>query len=74
MLPSTFLNPLPGDCDRPPFYLFREKQFRQLSFFLLEGLPCTFPISVCRLKSKTLTRAGKEFIHLAQEIYRGYRL
>ena len=30
-----------------------------------------FQISVCRLKSKLLTRAGREFISLAREIYSG---
>lgn len=74
VLPSTFLTPLNRDYGHPPLYLFSEKQFSHLSFFLLEGLPQSFQISVCRLKSKTLTRAGKEFIHLAQEIYRGYGL
>lgn len=44
----------------------------RLSIFLLDtsGIG-RFQISVCRLKSKLLTRAGREFISLAREIYSG---
>lgn len=74
VLPSTFLGPLHKNYGQSLFYLFSEKQFNRLSFFLLKGLSHSFQISVYRLKRKTLTRAGKEFINLAQEIYRGYGL
>ena len=74
VLPSTFLAPLQRGYNHSRFYLFSEKQLSRLSFFLLTGLPHSYHISVYRLKRKALTRAGREFIQLAQEIYRDYGL
>ena len=72
VLPLTFLTPdqrLSGHGSTP---LFSQEGLDRLSIFLLDtsGIG-RFQISVCRLKSKLLTRAGREFISLAREIYSG---
>ena len=72
VLPLTFLSPdqrLSGHGSTP---LFSQEGLDRLSIFLLDtsGIG-RFQISVCRLKSKLLTRAGREFISLAREIYSG---
>ena len=72
VLPLTFLSPdqrLSGHGSTP---LFSQEGLDRLAIFLLDtsGIG-RFQISVCRLKSKLLTRAGREFISLAREIYSG---
>ncbi len=69
VLPGTFIAPLQEQMGRRLFSLFSEKQIEQLSFFLLKGLPNKPMISVCRLKDKSISRAGREFIQLAQRMY-----
>jgi len=70
VLPYTFLSPaqrLSGHGNTP---LFSEEGLARLSVFeLYNSTQQTFQISVFRLRNKVLTRAGKEFILLAQEIF-----
>lgn len=69
VLPGTFIAPFQEELGRRPFALFSEQQISRLAFFPLTGLSSKPMISVCRLRNKNITRAGREFIHLAQKIY-----
>ena len=69
LLPGSFIAPLQKQLGRRASSLFSEAQIAQLSFFLLKGLPSKPMISVCRLKNKNITRAGREFIQLVQKTY-----
>lgn len=72
VVPQTFVSLshfFPTQYSTP---LFSREGLERLSIFLLEhGKSSCFPISICRLKNKVLTRAGKEFIQLARDIYSG---
>ena len=53
--------------------LFSQEGLNRLAIFVLDCSEIeNRTICVCRMKSKRLTRAGREFIHLAQEIYSGF--
>ena len=69
VLPGTFIAPIQKKMGRRLFSLFSEKQISQLSFFLLKSPPHKLMISVCRLRNKSISRAGREFIQLAQKLY-----
>lgn len=72
VLPLTFLSPDQRLLRPRSTPLFSQEGLDRLSIFLLDtsGIAGSRS-SVCRLKSKLLTRAGREFISLAREIYSG---
>lgn len=71
VLPYTFVAPNQRLNGRGNTTLFSQEGLSRLSVYPLDCSSCgTFQISVCRLKGKLLTRAGREFINLAREIYR----
>lgn len=70
VVPLTFLSPDRRLSDYGSTPLFSKEGLGRLSVFLLDSSQVgTFQISVCRLRGKMLTRAGREFISLAREIY-----
>lgn len=70
VVPLTFLSPDRRLSDYGSTPLFSEEGLNRLTVFPLDsGQVGTFQISVCRLRNKMLTQAGREFIRLAREIY-----
>lgn len=71
VLPYTFLSPSQRLSGRGSTPLFSQEGLNRLSIFEVDSscIRQTFQISVCRLRNKILTRAGREFILLAKEIY-----
>lgn len=71
VIPYTFLSPSQRLSGRGSTPLFSQEGLNRLSIFEVDssGIRQNFQISVCRLRNKILTRAGREFIHLAKEIY-----
>ena len=71
VIPYTFLSPSQRLSGRGSTPLFSQEGLNRLSIFEVDssGIRQNFQISVCRLRNKVLTRAGREFIHLAKEIY-----
>ena len=71
VLPYTFIAPNQRLYGRGNTPLFSQEGLSRLSVYPLDCSSLgTCRISVCRLKSKLLTRAGREFINLARDIYR----
>lgn len=71
VLPYTFVSPNQRLFGRGSTPLFSQEGLSRLSVYPLDISSLgTFQISVCRLKNKLLTQAGREFINLAREIYR----
>ena len=70
MIPLTFLSPNQRLSGRGSTPLFSEDGLKRVSAFLVDSNGVNdFQICICYLRGKTLTKAGQEFIVLAQEIY-----
>lgn len=71
VLPLTFLSPGQRLSGHGSPFLFSQEGLGRCSVFVLDSssIRQSLQICVCRLRNKVLTRAGREFIQLAREIY-----
>lgn len=68
-VPSTFFSESSAICGLRDTGVFGKESRSRVTAFRLAGTTGSAPISIFRLRSKLLTQAGREFIHLAKKMF-----